>query len=123
MFPILVITVSKIISAVGMWPYQCRVCSKSLLRNSVLKQLMTVHTGDRYHQGNVCCKSFLLSRNLQYHINIHTEVYTEGRPFQSKICRKSFSLDVCYKSFSTKQPFAVLYDNSHEWATIPVFSL
>ncbi|CAK8686361.1 unnamed protein product [Clavelina lepadiformis] len=123
MFPILVITVSKINSVVYLWPHQCGVCCKSLLRNSVLKQLMTVRTGERYHQGNVCCKSFLLSRNLQYHINIHTEVHTEGHTFQSKICCKSFSLDVCYKSFYTKQPFAVLFGNSHEWATIPVFSL
>jgi len=74
-------------SEAGEGPFECEVCSKSFLWQSLLKRHMRIHTGERPFSCKVCKCKFTQSSTLTDHMRVHTG----ERPFSCKVCKSSFA--------------------------------
>nr|XP_023027398.1 gastrula zinc finger protein XlCGF57.1-like [Leptinotarsa decemlineata] len=68
-------------------PFQCKVCSKTLVFYSSLRNHMKRHSGDRSFQCEICAKTFYRKCDLEFHMKKHTK----EKPFQCGLCSKCFS--------------------------------
>ncbi|XP_052132840.1 zinc finger protein 436-like, partial [Frankliniella occidentalis] len=97
---------------------KCDVCGKTLSGSNSLKRHLMVHSGERPYPCNVCPKTFRRKHHLDAHVvslhsgkktyqcdksrrsvrisNFarHQGVHTGERPFECKICKRRFSLNI-----------------------------
>ena len=67
--------------------FQCTICEKSFLCNSVLKNHMGIHTRENQFRCSICDKLFAGNTFINEHMGIHTGV----KPFLCSFCDKSFT--------------------------------
>ncbi|XP_037115730.1 zinc finger protein 544-like isoform X2 [Syngnathus acus] len=65
---------------------QCSQCGKCCANNSVLKQHMKMHTGEKPFSCSVCGQTF----SQRGHLKTHTRVHTGEKPFSCSVCGQNF---------------------------------
>ena len=67
-------------------PYNCEICNESFTQSGNLKIHTRAHTGAKPYICKVCDNGFTISSDLKRHMFIHTG----EKPYKCELCDKSF---------------------------------